>query len=201
MEEKPTVQMDPFSFEGQDAGSGDNEDSKTVPADEMFGQGEWPSPPSPAEYSTPTPPPAAQPGFVPAYGEPASGQAQPAGATVIMGPPAAPPLLAWLAVVKGPGAQRGQVHTLQRETIIGRTAGQVVLPGDGHVSSEHAKVRLEKSEDDDQHQMFVLYDLASTNHTFAGSRDDYEDTQIYRHVLRDGDFILVGETTLVFKQV
>ena len=119
----------------------------------------------------------------------------------MMGPAAAPPLLAWLAVVEGPGAPRGQVFSLQRETVIGRTAGQVLLSGDAFSSGQHAKIRLEPSEEDEEKTVLTLYDLASANGTFAGSRDEYRDSQIYRHELEDGDFILIGETTLVFKEV
>jgi pSer/pThr/pTyr-binding forkhead associated (FHA) protein len=118
-----------------------------------------------------------------------------------MGRPAPESLLAWLAVVEGPGAPRGTVFTLQPETIIGRTSGQVQLPGDAYVSGQHAKIRQEPSEEDQDKQMLVLYDLASANGTFAGSRAEYRDKQVYRYELREGDFLLIGETTLVFKQV
>jgi pSer/pThr/pTyr-binding forkhead associated (FHA) protein len=118
-----------------------------------------------------------------------------------MGRPAPPPLLAWLAIVEGPGAPQGQVFTLQRETVIGRTTGQISLPEDAYVSAEHAKIRMEPSEEDEEDQVMVLYDLASANGTFAGDRDGYRDNQIYRFVLKDGDFVLIGETTLVFKKV
>jgi len=119
----------------------------------------------------------------------------------MMGRTSAPPLLAWLAVTEGPGAPRGQVFTLQRETVIGRTGGQIVLSGDVYASTQHARIRLEPSEEDEETQVFVLYDLASSNGTFAGNRDEYRDRQVYRHELHDGDFVLIGETTLVFKQV
>jgi pSer/pThr/pTyr-binding forkhead associated (FHA) protein len=118
-----------------------------------------------------------------------------------MGRPAPESLLAWLAVVEGPGASRGKVFALQPETIIGRTAGQVQLPGDAYVSGQHAKIRQEPSGEDEDDQVLVLYDLASANGTFAGSRAEYRDNQVYRYELHDGDFLLIGETTLVFKQV
>jgi pSer/pThr/pTyr-binding forkhead associated (FHA) protein len=118
-----------------------------------------------------------------------------------MGPPPAEPLLAWLAVVDGPGAPRGQVFSLQPETTIGRTAGQIVLGNDPYVSAQHAKIRQEPSEDDPDVQVIALYDLASANGSFAGSEDDYRDQQVYRHELQDGDYLLIGETTLVFKKV
>jgi pSer/pThr/pTyr-binding forkhead associated (FHA) protein len=125
----------------------------------------------------------------------------PAGQTVIMTPASSVPLLAWLAVVEGPGAPRGRVFSLAQETVIGRKTGQVVLAGDAYVSGQHAKVRLESGDDDDGQRSFFLYDLASANGTFAGNREDYRENRIYRQELRDGDFILLGETTLVFKQV
>jgi pSer/pThr/pTyr-binding forkhead associated (FHA) protein len=90
---------------------------------------------------------------------------------------------------------------MQPETLIGRTAGQVILSGDSYVSAEHAKIRVEASEDDEEKQVLVLYDLASANGTFAGAKDDYRDNRVYRYELKDGDYILIGETTLVFKQV
>ena len=200
MEDKPTVQMD--SFSADDQGYGEGESSGTIPIDDMIQQQQpsWPSPPPP-QYSTPSPPPPPpQQVTPPPFGPPAA-QPAPAGATKVMGRPAPPSLLAWLAAVEGPGASRGQVFTLQRETVIGRAAGQVALPGDAYVSAEHAKIRMEPNEEDEEEQVMVLYDLASANGTFAGDRDGYRDNQIYRYVLKDGDFILIGETTLVFKKV
>lgn len=196
MDEKPTVQMDAYPQE--DPGRTDADSPPTIPIDDMFQEPAWPpmdeqGPPSPPPYQPPpmgTPPPQ-----VP------SGGAGAAGHTVIMQQETSAPLLAWLAVVKGPGGPRGQVFTLDRETVVGRKAGQIVLAGDSYVSGQHAKVRLEQSEEDEGTQTFVLYDLASANGTFAGDRETYRDNQIYRYELEDGDFVLVGETTLVFKQV
>jgi hypothetical protein len=111
------------------------------------------------------------------------------------------PLLAWLAVKDGPGAPRGQIFALQLETVIGRTSGQILLASDPYVSSQHAKVRQEPREDDPDESVLVLYDMASANGTFAGSKEDYRTTQVFRHELVDGTHILVGETTLVFKKV
>ena len=197
MDEKPTVQMD--AYPERDPGGMDADSPPTIPIDDMFQEPAWPTPldaPAP-----PGPPPAYQP---PSLGTPPqapSPGAGPAGHTVIMQQEASAPLLAWLAVIKGPGGPRGQVFTLDRETVIGRKAGQIVLGGDSYVSGQHAKVRLESSETDEETHTFVLYDLASANGTFAGDRETYRDNQIYRYELEDGDFLLVGETTLVFKQV
>jgi hypothetical protein len=190
MDERPTVQMD--SYPEEESGKDDVGTPSTIPIDDLFHEPEWPSP---AQESTPKPfgaPPPMTPQAPPAG---------PAGETVIIGPEAAAPLLAWLAVTEGPGAPRGRVFALQRETLIGRKVGQIVLGGDAFVSGQHAKVRMERSEEDAEKQVFVLYDLASANGTFVGGREDYRDNQVYRHELEDGDFVLLGETTLVFKQV
>jgi hypothetical protein len=189
MNDKPTVQMD--SYPEEESPRGDPGTPPTIPIDDLFVEQEWHSPsqdPTPAPFGPPPPVPQA----------PSAG---PAGKTVIMRSEVSAPLLAWLAVVEGPGGARGEVFTLQHETVIGRKAGQIVLAGDTYVSGQHAKVRLERSEEDDDNQVFVLYDLASANGTFAGCRDDFRDNQVYRHALEDGDFVLLGETVLVFKQV
>jgi pSer/pThr/pTyr-binding forkhead associated (FHA) protein len=120
---------------------------------------------------------------------------------MIMREPVSTPVLAWLAVTEGPGGPRGQVYTLEEETVIGRKVGQILLSNDAYVSGQHAKIRLEPSEEDEEKQVFVLYDLASANGTFAGDREAYRDNRVYRHELEDGDFLLLGETALVFKQV
>lgn len=185
MDEKPTVQMDA----SQEESSGEEgRTPPTIPIDDVYKDPEWPRQPSDEEF-TPRPfsqqPP--QPGG--------------AGKTMIMAEPVSTPFLAWLAVAEGPGAPRGKVYTLREETVIGRKTGQIVLAGDEYVSGQHAKVRLESSEQDEDKQVFVLYDLASANGTFAGDPDEYQDCKVYRHELKDGDFILLGQTTLVFKQV
>jgi pSer/pThr/pTyr-binding forkhead associated (FHA) protein len=69
------------------------------------------------------------------------------------------------------------------------------------VSAQHAKIRREPSEDDPDEHVLVLYDLASANGSFVGGKEDYRENQVYRHELDDGDYLLIGETTLVFKKV
>ena len=111
--------------------------------------------------------------------------------------------LAWLGVVSGPGAARGQTFVLSPETIIGRTVGDVLLSGDRTVSSQHAKVRLEPKESGaGSESVFVIYDLASANGTYVGRREHLDDdaNRIYRRELHNGDYVLLGETTLVFWQ-
>jgi len=199
MEDKPTVQMDSFSDQG--ASKEEAKTPATIPIEDVIGPAGRPAPSPAAPFPQPAPHTPVQPPFAPSV---PFGPVQPrqgTGETVIMGPPAPPPLLAWLAVAEGPGASRGQVFTLQRESVIGRKSDQVTLAGDMCISGQHAKIRLEPSEENGEKQVFVLYDLASANGTFAGKREEYRDRRVYRHELHDGDFILIGETTLVFKQV
>ncbi len=146
----------------------------------------YPTPPSPTPFRPTSPPP------VPSA---------PSDATMIMETETAPVPLAWLAVVGGVGSRSGYIQKLQQETVVGRTTGDLLLSEDPAVSGQHLKIKLETNEDDDE--VFVLYDLASSNGTYVGDRETYQDdeSRVYRHVLKDGDFILVGQTTLVFKQV
>ena len=198
MEEQPTVQMDGSSFD-QDYGSQEAKTPPTIPIDDVLRQQGWPGAPPPVPQYGPPLAPQQQPFSAPPVSPPPAAAA--AGATRVMGPPAAEPLLAWLAVTDGPGAPRGQVFALQPETTVGRTTGQILLANDPFVSSQHAKIRHEPSEDDPDQQVLVLYDMASANGSFVGSKEDYRDRKVYRQELRDGDYILIGETTLVFKQV
>lgn len=207
MEDKPTEQMDSFLSGDQKPSSREAKTPPaTIPIEDVHGQPGWSAPPPPPAYPPPTPQVASPQPFPssPPYSPPPPQPQQPApaGETKIIGPPLLPPsLLAWLAVAEGPGTSRGQVFTLQRETAIGRQNTQIALPEDAYISGQHAKIRLEPSEEDEEKQVFVLYDLASANGTFAGDQDEYRDRRIYRHELHDGDFILIGESTLVFKQV
>jgi hypothetical protein len=184
---------------GSSGGSGFRPDSaeqaKTVMADATGAPRPQPSPSSPAPWSPPpaTPPLATPP--PPAPGPSAGGR------TVLMSAPAPQIPLAWLAVVSGPGAERGRAFVLRPETVVGRTAGDVLLGGDTTISSQHTKVRLEPKEGGaEDEQVFMLYDLASANGTFVGARENYREdsNRVYRRELHDHDYILLGETTLVF---
>lgn len=119
-----------------------------------------------------------------------------------MGAPAPQIPLAWLGIVSGPGADRGRTFVLRSETLVGRAAGiDVPLGGDATISSQHVKVRLEQKEGGAKdEQVFVLYDLASANGTFVGTRQNYREdgSRVYRRELHQGDYILLGETSLVF---
>jgi len=174
----------------------DAEGAKTV----MSGQPEPPqtpptvpwTPPPPAPAPSPTPVRSVAPPLAPAGG---------AGRTLVMAAPQPQIPLAWLGVVSGPGAERGRTFVLLPEAIIGRNAGDVLLSGDPTVSGQHAKVRLEPKEDGAEgEQVFVLYDLASANGTYAGTRENYreDNSRTFRCELHDGDYILLGETVLTF---
>ena len=175
------------------------EQAKTVMAD-ATGQPSTPRPlPSqsgPAPWSPPPAPPPPPPSASPPAPGPSAG-----GRTVLMSAPAPQIPLAWLAVVSGPGAERGRAFVLRPETVVGRAAGEVILGGDTTISAQHVKVRLEPKEGGtEDEQVFMLYDLASANGTFVGTRENYrqDSSRVYRRELHDHDYILLGETTLVF---
>lgn len=112
-------------------------------------------------------------------------------------------VFAWLVVVDGPDARSiGRVHSLQpTTTTIGRAKGNHVALNDQTCSAQHARIRAEPREDEES--AFVLYDMGSSNGTYVGDKESYKDeeNQTYRHELQDGDYLLLGETTLVFKKV
>jgi pSer/pThr/pTyr-binding forkhead associated (FHA) protein len=113
------------------------------------------------------------------------------------------PVFAWLVVVDGPArGEIGRVHVLQpHTTTIGRVQGNDIVLHDETSSAQHARIRLEEHEDAES--ALVLYDMGSRNGTFVGDQESYrdEENRQYRHELEDGDYMLVGETTLVFKKI
>jgi len=124
---------------------------------------------------------------------------------MIMGGPTAEPSYAWLVIVEGAGNTPllGRPLSLKSSgtTTIGRVPGNDIIISDPACSSQHARVRQEAGEEGKQ--IFVIYDLASANGLYVGAKADYREdkSRVYRRVLSDGDYILIGETTLVFKQV
>lgn len=115
----------------------------------------------------------------------------------------APPSFAWLVVVESPDKQLiGEIFKLNADvTSIGRAIGNHILLSDAACSSQHARVRVDELEGGEK--QFVIHDLASTNGTYVGDKDSYQDetSRVYHHALHDGDYVLVGETLLVFKRV
>jgi hypothetical protein len=163
----------------------------TIPAEDMKA---WSPPPPPAESPFhPSPGPSPQPS---------------ADKTVLIRTEPEPQIpLAWLVIVEGSGSKRGTILALKTETIVGRTSGDYLLEGDSTVSSQHIRIRLEApdeaADEAADETAFVLYDQASSNGTFVGNKQNYRDdeSRVYRRVLQDGDYVLLGNTTLVFKQV
>lgn len=103
-----------------------------------------------------------------------------------------PVSFAWLAVLNGPWA--GRLFRLNPDgTLIGRDARSDIILDDDAVSGLHAKIRAEGEEDD--RPKFYIYDLASTNGTLVNGEE------ITKCALKDGDRVVIGQTTLVFKQV
>jgi hypothetical protein len=113
------------------------------------------------------------------------------------------PVFAWLVQVDGPDrAAIGKVYNLRPDTTtIGRAAANNLPLRDDTISAQHARIRVEARED--KEPAFVLYDMGSRNGTFVGARETYKDEENkkYRHELQDGDFLLIGETTLAFKKL
>ena len=140
-----------------------------------------------------------------AWGQPRPPQRQDAESTMVIRHEAPTPTnpLAWLAVVDGPGAKPRSLFSLKAETLIGRGHGDVVLSGDPKISGQHAKIRLEPVEGEDGGEAYILYDLASANGTYVGTKESCreEGSRVYRRRLNDNEYLLMGETTLVFKQV
>jgi pSer/pThr/pTyr-binding forkhead associated (FHA) protein len=131
-------------------------------------------------------------------GQPAAPRAE--SATVLLDQRAVTAVFAWLVIMDGP--ERGRIHSLRPDTTtVGRATGNDVVVPDDACSGQHLKIRLEPVEGGEA--TFVLIDLASRNGTYAGSKETYRNasSRVYRHVLRDGDYLLLGETTLVFKKV
>lgn len=113
------------------------------------------------------------------------------------------PVFAWLVVVDGPDRNSiGTVHTLHPDTTtLGRVSGNRIVLNDETVSAQHARIRREVKEGQDP--VFALFDMGSRNGIYAGPKDSYKDEEnrVYRHELQDGDYLLVGETSLVFKKL
>jgi diguanylate cyclase (GGDEF)-like protein len=77
--------------------------------------------------------------------------------------------------------------------LIGRSeAADLTIPS-GQVSREHCVVQvLDIVNPVNNQPMFEIVDLGSTNHTFVNDR------QIVKHLLKDGDLIRIGESTMKF---
>ncbi len=112
------------------------------------------------------------------------------------------PVFAWLVLVDGPDRSSiGRVYAAPRHNEHWAHTRQPDRGNDDTCSAQHARIRREAKEDEDP--TFVLYDMGSRNGTFVGDKKTYKDpsSQRYRHELLDGDYLLIGETTLAFKKL
>ncbi len=84
----------------------------------------------------------------------------------------------------------GNTHVLMAEkTTFGRRPGNtVVISGDSYISGNHCEIVFEDS-------MFILIDLGSTNGTQVNGKRLEPNV---RTPLRDGDFVIMGQTEYVF---
>jgi hypothetical protein len=145
-----------------------------------------PAQPAPASWGGPTPGGGAQTVLIPTGPRPE-------------------PSFAWLVLVASAAdsSSVGRIYEVRKSgvTSVGRVQGNDIVIPDQACSSQHAKIRLET--DEEGAETYVIYDLASTNGTFVGSKETYKDdaSRVYRHTLQDGDYLLLGETTLVFKRI
>lgn len=177
-----------------------DQEKATPPTLPLGGQGGWQSPAVPGSQrpdaiTDATPPASRQPPTP--FGAPG-----PEPQTMLISERPSP-VFAWLVVVEGPDRKSiGTVHTLHPEnTAIGRVRGNQIVLHDETVSAQHARIRCETREG--QEPVYFLFDMGSRNGCQVGSRDTYrnEENRVYRHELKDGDYLLLGETTLVFKRV
>ena len=72
-----------------------------------------------------------------------------------------------------------------KSTTIGRLFVNDCIINDPHTSRQHAKIDYENGQ-------YVIYDLSSTSGTFINHR------KIERHVLSNGDIIMLGDSTIIF---
>ncbi len=187
--------------------SSDNEPTRYTPQGDAGGWDatQW----IPADQPTPRPGEMPWPqSAAPVGGTPATWRDQPAAsssnATMLLGP-RPEPAFAWLVVVSAPPGNR-QIGlpmpvSMTSATTIGRVNGNSIVLQDNACSGQHAKIRYETIEEGVQ--AFVIYDLASSNGLYVGAKENYKDesSRTYRRVLADGDYLLIGETTLVFKRI
>ena len=75
--------------------------------------------------------------------------------------------------------------------------------GLGDVYKRQVNVQPGAEVKEGQEPVFALFDMGSRNGIYAGPKDSYKDEEnrVYRHELQDGDYLLMGETTLVFKKL
>lgn len=138
---------------------------------------------APTQAASPAPDPIAA---IPTTGGTTSAYAQPRQAGVArteVAGPSGPQVIAWLVERNGP--RPGKEHRLDNQITIGRDPARCeIILDDGKISSEHARIRFEQGR-------YILFDLASTNHTYVNNQE------IQKQVLKDGDQIRLGPNLLL----
>ena len=102
------------------------------------------------------------------------------------GGPGSMQLLGWLIPLQGPN--KGELFTLQPNTIIGTTPDCTICLNDKFMSSKHAEIKAENG-------MWILRDTGSTNGTYVNNR------RVDRHELVDNDFVKFGGSMIKFKSI
>lgn len=107
--------------------------------------------------------------------------------------PKGPKIMAMLVVVDGPGT--GQIFRLNplEPMTLGREYTCDFVIDDSAISRQHARVRFEQSEKGEL--QFFIQDLATENGTQVNGQ------HVIKHYLQDGDRVLIGRSTLVYKQI
>ena len=87
------------------------------------------------------------------------------------------------------GANEGDYYPLgQRTNVIGRDQAVPIQIIDEHVSRKHMQIRFERAD-----ERYYAIDMKSKHGVFINDRRISEEA-----ALKDGDQILIGETTLLF---
>lgn len=114
--------------------------------------------------------------------------------TQVLGPNSSLPLLGFLVLLKRPDDHSPRfIQFTEDNMIIGRSNEHHISINDPAVSNPQARIRLIQEAGKEPH--FVIWDLGSANGTLVN------DEVIIKHILQDGDYLILGKTELVFKQV
>jgi pSer/pThr/pTyr-binding forkhead associated (FHA) protein len=114
--------------------------------------------------------------------------------TQVLNPTLNWPLLGFLVLLAGPNDPAPRfIQFTEDNMLIGRANDHHISINDPAISNPQARIRLIQETDEEPH--FVIWDLGSANGTLVN------DETIIKHTLQDGDYLILGETELVFKQV
>lgn len=95
-------------------------------------------------------------------------------------------------IIDGEESQFGKIFTFYKESIlIGRNKYSDIYINDENISNDHCEIKVIKN-DENKIDQIILKDLLSTNGTYVNGK------LITNKVLKSGDKIKIGETTLRF---